>query len=153
MAGNGGLETGFWEMGGESGELGGSWREDLEGWREGWRAVWRPDSPDLGKTGRSSPGPKEPASYIPGHIGTCFVHLSRSTVTNVTYRHDLETGPGAPKTGVKLPSCHQDGQIWAKRGSQVRDQKSPHRTSLVTLSPVLYIYRGQPSKMLPIDTT
>jgi len=77
---------------GETGELGGSWREDLEGWREGWRAVWRPDSPDLGKTGLSSSGPKEPASYIPGHIGTCFVHLSRSTVTNVTYRHDLETG-------------------------------------------------------------
>jgi len=87
-------ETGVWGRdSGKWGEIwrtGGSWREDLEGWREGWRAVWRTDSPDLGKTRLPSQGPKEPASYIPGHIDTCFVHLSRSTVTNVTYRHDLE---------------------------------------------------------------
>jgi len=51
------------------------------------------------------------------------------------------------------PSGGPIPQIWAKRGSQVRDQKSPHHTSLVTLAPVLYIYRGQPSLMLPIDTT
>jgi len=102
-----GRDSGKW---GESGELGGSWREDLEGWREGWRAVWRTDSPDLGKTRLPSPGPKEPASYIPGHIDTCFVHLSRSTVTNVTYRHDLENWTWTAKLGVKRTSCHQDAR-------------------------------------------